>query len=185
MENWCRSREGLDVFARHYETGEKIPEELFEKFEKSRKFMGANAAMRQLSFAQIDLLLHVRPEEFIAAGIENAARRELAGFVHEYSEAVPTILPRFTHLFGDAVGYAAGYYSYKWAEVLEADAFSRFEREGIFNPEVGAEFAEKVLRVGNSVDPADAFRNFMGRDPDASALVARSIDSAARGAAEG
>ena len=185
MENWCRSREGLDVFARHYETGEKIPEELFEKFEKSRKFMGANAAMRQLSFAQIDLLLHVRPEEFIAAGIENAARRELAGFVHEYSEAVPTILPRFTHLFGDAVGYAAGYYSYKWAEVLEADAFSRFEREGIFNPEVGAEFAEKVLRVGNSVDPAAAFRNFMGRDPDASALVARSIDSAARGAAEG
>ena len=141
--------------------------------------------MRQLSFAQIDLLLHVRPEEFIAAGIENAARRELARFVHEYSEAVPTILPRFTHLFGDAVGYAAGYYSYKWAEVLEADAFSRFEREGIFNPEVGAEFAEKVLRVGNSVDPADAFRNFMGRDPDASALVARSIDSAARGAAEG
>lgn len=185
MENWCRRREGLDIFARHYRTGEKIPGELFEKFERSRKFMGANAAMRQLAFAQIDLLLHTRPEEFISGGIEETARRALAGFTHEYSEAVPTILPRFTHLFGDAVGYAAGYYSYKWAEVLEADAFSRFEREGLFSPEVGGEFAEKILRVGNSIDPADAFRNFMGRDPDASALVERSIDSAAREASEG
>ena len=175
MENWCRSREGLDIFARHYETGEKIPEELFAKFEKSRKFMGANAAMRQLSFAQIDLLLHTRTREFIDGGIEKTARAALADFTHKYTEPVPTILPRFTHLFGDAVGYAAGYYSYKWAEVLEADAFTRFEREGLLNPEVGAEFAERVLRVGDTIDPAEAFRNFMGRDPDAAALVERSI----------
>ena len=175
MENWCCSREGLDIFARHYETGEKIPEELFAKFEKSRKFMGANAAMRQLSFAQIDLLLHTRTREFIDGGIEKTARAALADFTHKYTEPVPTILPRFTHLFGDAVGYAAGYYSYKWAEVLEADAFTRFEREGLLNPEVGAEFAERVLRVGDTIDPAEAFRNFMGRDPDAAALVERSI----------
>lgn len=175
MENWCRSREGLDIFARNYKTGEKIPDELFAKFEKSRRFMGANAAMRQLCFAQIDLLLHTQSERFIENGIEKTARESLVDFTHKYSEQVPTILPRFTHLFGESVGYGAGYYSYKWAEVLEADAFTRFEKEGILNPITGAEFADKVLRVGNTVDPADAFRNFMGRDPDASALVERSI----------
>ena len=174
MENWCRSREGLDIFARHYQTGEKIPGDLFAKFEKSRKFMGANAAMRQLSFAQIDLLLHVYPQKFIESGVEKKAEESLKDFTHKYTERVPTILPRFTHIFGDPVGYAAGYYSYKWAEVLEADAFTRFEKEGIFNPETGREFAEKVLKVGNTVEASEAFRNFMGREPDAAALVERS-----------
>lgn len=177
MENWCRSREGLDIFARHYQTGEKIPGDLFAKFEKARKFMGANAAMRQLSFAQIDLLLHVYPQKFIEAGVEKTAEESLKDFTHKYTERVPTILPRFTHIFGDPVGYAAGYYSYKWAEVLEADAFTRFEKEGIFNPETGREFAEKVLKVGNTVEASEAFKNFMGREPDAAALVERSVSA--------
>lgn len=176
MENWCRSREGLDMFAAHWQTGEKIPEDIFSGFEKSRKFRGASFAMRQLSFAQIDLLLHTNVAHFTSGDMENKARKALRDFVCEYSEPQPTILPRFTHLFGDAVGYASGYYSYKWAEVLAADAFSRFKREGIFNRELGREFANKILRVGNTIDASSAFENFMGRAPDATALVEESIE---------
>ena len=176
MENWSRNRQCLDIFAGHWKSGEKIPDALFKKFEKSRKFMGASAAMRQLSFAKIDLVAHINPEKFIdAPDIDAVAERELTGYTHKYSCKVPSILPRFTHLFGDAVGYAAGYYSYKWAEVLDADAFTRFKNEGVLNPRTGADFAEKILKVGNSIDPAQAFRNFMGRDPDIEALVNRSI----------
>lgn len=176
MENWTRDKRCLDIFAAHWHTGEKIPQELFEKFSRARKFMGANASMRQLSFADIDLAMHTDPRRFLEAeSIEAEAQKELRPFTHEYSEKTPSILPRFTHLFGDPVGYAAGYYSYKWAEVLDADAFTRFEREGILNGKVGREFADKVLRVGNSIPPDEAFINFMGRAPDSSALVSRTI----------
>lgn len=176
MENWCRNRECLDIFAAHWRTGEKIPDDLFEKFEKSRKFMGAVQAMRQLSFAKIDLDAHIDPGKFISApDLDGLAEDLLRGYTHEYSRRVPSILPRFTHIFGDAVGYAAGYYSYKWAEVLDADVFTRFEREGVLNPRTGADFAEKILRTGNTVDPAQAFRNFMGRDPEPGALIRRSV----------
>ncbi len=176
MENWCSDKECLDLFAAHWQTGEKIPQELFDKFKRSEKFAGAMACMRQLSFAKLDLLLHINPQEFLnAEDLETKAQQAIADCVHDFDTQVPTILPRFTHLFGG--GYAAAYYSYKWAEVLDADAFTRFKKEGLLNPKTGADFAEKVLKVGKTVPPEKAFENFMGRAPNVDALVERSIES--------
>jgi oligopeptidase A len=175
MENWCWERESLDLLARHHETGAPIPEDLFGKMTAARNFRSANACTRQVSFGKMDLLLHTRPEEFTAApDAEPALRAAIADCLIPTAPPAPTIIKRFTHLFGDPVGYAGGYYSYKWAEVLDADAFTRFRKEGIFSERVGREFVERVLSRGNSADPAELFREFMGRDPDLGALLQRS-----------
>ena len=174
MENWCWEREALDLFARHYKTGETIPEDLFQKMRRARRFRAANAQMRQLGFGYIDLALHR----------EYSPERD--GDVMEYARKVgqqfsPAKLPReynmiagFTHLFASPVGYGAGYYSYKWAEVLDADAFTRFRDEGIFSRDTGLQFRRKILAKGDSEDPAELYRSFMGRDPDPNALLERS-----------
>ena len=174
MENWCMERESLDLFAKHYKTGEPIPEELFQKMKRARNFRSANAQMRQLGLGLVDLKLH---REY---------HPERDGSVMAYSRAIlarfsPAPLPdhygmiaSFTHLFANPVGYGAGYYSYKWAEVLDADAFTRFRREGIFNVATGADYRRQILEKGDSDDPAQLYRNFMGRDPDANALLERS-----------
>jgi oligopeptidase A len=175
MENWCWERESLDLFGRHFETGAPIPEGLFAKMTAARNFQSAAAMMRQVAQAKMDLLLHIRAAEFAAEpDVEPKARAAIADCLIPTQPPGPTIVKRFTHLFSDPVGYAAGYYSYKWAEVLEADAFTRFRREGIFNPRVGAEFVAKILSRGNGADPAELFRDFMGRDPDLQALLVRS-----------
>ena len=173
MENWCWEREALDLFARHYETGEAIPQALFEKMRRARNFRAANAQMRQLGFGTVDLALHMRYDP----------RRDGDALVYAWEIAqafAPAPLPAdhamiagFTHLFADPVGYGAGYYSYKWSEVLDADAFTRFAAEGIFNPRVGREFRENVLAKGDSEPPEKLFRGFMGRGPDAEALMRR------------
>ncbi|ACB76769.1 M3 family metallopeptidase [Opitutus terrae] len=175
MENWCWEREGLDLFARHDQTGAPIPDDLFAKMTAARNFRSACATMRQLSLARMDLALHMRTADFVAAAdIEPLARAAIAECLVPTEPPAPTVVKRFTHVFADPVGYAAGYYSYKWAEVLDADAFTRFQREGLFNAGTGAAFIEHVLSRGNSADPAELFRRFMGREPDLNALLRRS-----------
>ena len=171
MENWCWDRASLDLFARHYQTGEPLPEDLFAKMSRARTFRAANAQMRQLGFANLDLDLHrsFDPSEPVV----DRANRLLAAFTPAPLPAGYAMICSFTHLFADPAGYGAGYYSYKWAEVLDADAFTRFRREGLFNARTGCAFRESILEQGNSREPAELFRAFMGRDPDPSALIER------------
>ena len=175
MENWTWERESLDLFARHHETGERIPEPIFAKMLAAKNFRSACVTMRQVAFAKMDLLMHMRTGEFAGEGdVEPKVRVVIAECLVPTEPPAPTIVKRFTHIFSDPVGYAAGYYSYKWAEVLDADAFTRFKGEGIFNPRVGSEFVANILSRGNSADPAELYRAFMGRDPDLNALLQRS-----------
>ncbi len=174
MENWTWERESLDLFARHHETGAPIPEEIFAKMTAARNFRSACAVMRQVQLAKMDLLLHMRTAEFLDGDIETKTRAAIADCMVPTEPPARTIMRRFTHIFADPVGYAAGYYSYKWAEVLDADAFSRFKRDGLFNAQTGAAFVENILSKGNSAEPMELYRAFMGREPDLRALLVRS-----------
>ena len=173
LENWCWERQSLDLFARHYLTGEPIPEDLFRKMNRARKFRGANAQMRQLSFGLLDLALHRTYSPAQDGSVMDYARKMLQPLSPARLPPDYAMLAAFTHLFASPVGYGAGYYSYKWAEVLDADAFTRFRQSGVFNREVGMQFRENILARGNSQDPAELYRNFMGRDPDLNALLER------------
>jgi oligopeptidase A len=178
MENWAWERDALDLFARHYETNEPIPEALFEKMRAARTFMGAYHQMRQLNLGLIDLSLHVRYDAARDGDPVEYANAVMQRFMAAPEFARSFSITTFTHVF--AGGYAARYYSYLWSEVLDADAFTRFRREGIFNRETGRAWVEAVLSKGDSEDPAELFRAFMGRDPDPDALLARNLG--ARGA---
>jgi oligopeptidase A len=174
MENWCWERPALDLFARHWETGEPIPDDLFDKMQRARTFRAANAQMRQLGFGFIDLLLHMSYSPERDGEVIAYTRRLLQEFSPAPLPSQHAMIAAFTHLFGSPVGYGAGYYSYKWAEVLDADAFTRFRDQGIFSREAGAAFRENILAKGDSEDPAELYRRFMGRDPDPNALLTRS-----------
>ena len=174
MENWCWERVSLDLFAKHHETGECIPDDLFQKMLRARNFMAGNAMMRQLAFSKLDLFLHrtLALQDF--QDLEKEIQSALGEYFPKRKSPARTIAHRFSHLFSSPVGYAAAYYSYKWAEVLDADAFTRFQKEGVLNPEIGRKFREHILSKGNSLPPDQLYRNFMDRDPQVEALLQRS-----------
>lgn len=174
MENWCWEREALDLFAKHWQTGEPVPEGLFQKMKRARTFRAANMQMRQLGFGFIDLLLHIRYTPERDGDPVEYSRRVLQDFSPAPLPPKHAMIAAFTHLFASSVGYGAGYYSYKWAEVLDADAFTRFRDNGIFSREIGTDFRTHILSKGDSEDPAELYKQFMGREPDPNALLVRS-----------
>ncbi len=172
MENFVWEKKVLDTFAVHHETGEALPEELFQKMTRARTFAAAAAQMRQLSLGTMDIQLHTAFRPNADYGDPVSYSRNLAqrfNMAPIEPEACP--ICNFTHIF--AGGYAAGYYSYKWAEVLDADAFSKFKEAGVVSREVGSQFRSKVLSRGNNQPASELFRAFMGRDPDPTALLKR------------
>jgi oligopeptidase A len=173
FENWCWERQALDLFARHADTGERLPDDLLLPMQRARTFRAASHQMRQLAFASIDLTLHTTWDVTRDGDPVAFARELLARFSPTSLPPEHALIASFEHLFADPVGYAAGYYSYKWAEVLDADAFRRFHREGLLERAVGDAFRRDVLERGDEEDPGVLFRRFMGRDPDLDALLER------------
>ena len=173
MENWCWERESLDLFARHYETDEPIPQDLFEKMQACKNHFKAMGTMRQLSLAKLDLDLHRDWILDSSQFIDNYLKQRLKDYHFTFSTPTRPIICNFGHLFSSTTGYAAGYYSYKYAEVLDADAFTRFQKEGLLNPETGLAFRNTILANGNSKDPYQLFQDFMGRKPKTDALLKR------------
>lgn len=169
MENWATEKEFLKSFAKHYQTGEAIPDELIDKIIAARNYLSGYQNVRQLSFGINDMAWHnlTNPEQVtdIVAFEQNTLKKTRL-LPQPDSVALST---SFGHIF--AGGYSAGYYSYKWAEVLEADAFSLFKEKGIFNKEIAASFRDNILSRGNMEDAAQLFRNFRGRDPRPEALL--------------
>lgn len=172
LENWCWESEALAFISGHHETGEPLPTDLLEKMLTARNFQAAMQMLRQLEFALFDFRLH---QEF-----DPASADQIPALLDEVRSQVAVMTPpafnRFQHSFSHifAGGYAAGYYSYKWAEVLSADAFSRFEEEGIFNLATGQSFLKNILEKGGSKEPMELFRAFRGREPQVDALLRHS-----------
>ncbi len=172
MENWCWQRKALDLIARHYKTGDALPEQMFERMSAAKHFQTAMHMVRQLEFALFDFRIHM------AYDPEKGGR--IYELLDEVRQRVAVVSPpkcnRFPHGFSHifAGGYAAGYYSYKWAEVLSADAFSKFEEDGIFDRNTGLRFMRTVLEQGGSREPMDLFIAFRGRRPSIKALLRHS-----------
>ncbi len=168
MENWCYEPQFLNTFARHYETGDTIPGEYIQKIKAAEKYLAGWMCLRQLNLGMVDFAFHTLqiPIEGSIEDYEHSRMQEYLPYVEGTCTSTS-----FTHIF--AGGYASGYYGYKWAEVLDADIFSKFKKEGIFNPSTAKAFREKILSRGGTEHPAVLFRNFMGRDPDNSAFLLR------------
>lgn len=170
LENWCYEKETLELFATHYKTGEVIPMEYVEKIKESATFLEGMATLRQLSFGMLDMAWHSQDP----SGINDVKAFEVAAF--EDTQLYPDVKENcmstsFSHIFQG--GYSAGYYSYKWAEVLDADAFAYFQQEGIFSKKVADKFKNFVLSQGGTMDPMELYIKFRGQKPDPEALLKR------------
>lgn len=169
MENWCYEPEALALFAKHYETGKIIPQTYVEKIKESASFLEGMATLRQLSFGLLDMEYHGKNQP-----IENikAFEKQAMGDTSLYPDVAENCMSvSFSHIFQG--GYSSGYYSYKWAEVLDADAFAYFQEKGIFNKEVATKFKENVLSKGGTDHPMTLYKNFRGQEPKADALLKR------------
>ena len=170
MENWCYEPEALALFAKHYETGEIIPQEYVEKIKESASFQEGMATLRQLSFGLLDMAFHSNnPTEITDVKAFEKAAFEGTTLYPDVAENCMSV--SFSHIF--AGGYSSGYYSYKWAEVLDADAFAYFQEQGIFNKEVATKFKDNVLSKGGTELPMELYKRFRGQEPKADALLKR------------
>lgn len=177
-ENFLSEKEFLDTFAKHYKTGESLPQDLIEKIQASNNYHAAYACYRQLSFAYLDMAWHTLTEPFVPSkelGVSESVLR-FANAAMEQVRLLPNVSEtqmqtNFTHIFSG--GYAAGYYSYKWSEVLDADAFSVFKKNGIFDKKTADSFRTNILERGNTEKPADLYRRFRGGEPTIDALLER------------
>ncbi len=168
MENWGFEPEYLNSFAKHYQTGEPIPAELIGKIVAAKNYLAGYAQVRQLHYGYLDMAWH-SIDELPAAGTIEFEQKTLAPYAVMPSVEGAAFSPSFSHIFSG--GYSAGYYSYKWAEVLEADAFSLFKEKGIFNTEVANSFRENILSKGGTEEASVLYRNFRGHDPQPEALM--------------
>jgi oligopeptidase A len=172
MENWCWEREALDLIAAHYATGEPLPDALYQKMHAAKNFQSGMQFVRQLEFALFDMRLH---SDYDPSG-ERTVQQVLDAVRAEVAVVIPPAFNRFqngfSHIF--AGGYAAGYYSYKWAEVLSADAFSKFEEKGVFDRSTGLEFRRAILEQGGVYEPMELFVKFRGREPSVEPLLRHS-----------
>lgn len=170
MENWIEHQESLDIFAHHYETGEPIPKSLVKKIHDASLFQVGYFSLRQLSFCFLDMAWHNTDPSTIGSlkdfEREATAKTRLLPVIEGVS-----VSTHFSHIF--AGGYSAGYYSYKWAEVLDADAFELFEEQGLFNHDIGKKFKECILSKGGTEHPMELYKKFRGREPDTHALLRR------------
>ncbi len=171
LENWCWQPEALAFISGHFETGEPLPQEMLDKMLAAKNYQSAMQMLRQLEFSIFDFKMHkdYQPDN----QNDNYIQKILNQVRNEYSVVKAADFNRFQHSFGHIFGggYSAGYYSYKWAEVLSADAFSRFEEEGIFNEKVGNDFLTNILEKGGSQEPSELFKAFRGREPEIDALL--------------
>lgn len=169
MENWCYEPEALALFAKHYETGEIIPQEYVEKIKESASFLEGMATLRQLSFGILDMTYHGKSQTI--TDIKAFEKQAMAGTSLYPDVDENCMSTSFSHIFQG--GYSSGYYSYKWAEVLDADAFAYFQEKGIFNKEVATKFKDNVLSKGGTELPMELYKKFRGQEPKADALLKR------------
>ena len=171
LENWCYEKEALELFAKHYETGETIPMEYVKKIKESANFHEGMQTLRQLSFGLLDMAWHAGQSLELITSVKEFEKKAFINTKLYPDVSENCMSTSFSHIFQG--GYSSGYYSYKWAEVLDADAFEYFKEKGIFNIEVATKFKENILSKGGTEKPMDLYKRFRGKEPDSNALLKR------------